>query len=124
MSSLFLSEIFLFLLDMRLRVVLVQTRYGSVRTFVTPIRNNTRNPSINEVFTLGISIKNIQSAIIIVSLLYGINEKAFSPIAEAKIGSTVSSQAGQRHWNDVLSSVREDVEAWHPLIGDINEKLI
>ena len=100
---------------MRIRVALVQTKYGSVRSFTSPVMENESNPVINENFTLGIAIKNIQSTVLIVMLMYGFHGKTFAPVAETKIGSLVSKEDARQHWNDMLSSTREDVQSWHTL---------
>ena len=106
-------------LDMRLRVTILQTKYGSVRSHLTSVMENCTDPEIQEAFTLGLSFAYIQTSIVIITLLYGYNMKSFAPIAEAKIGSFVDSESGRQHWNDMLSSVRNDIEMWHELDSEL-----
>ena len=100
---------------MVIRVTMLQTRHGSSRSSITAVMGNCTNPDIGEDFTFGIPIANVQTAVLLISLSYGVEGRSFAPIAEASIGELVSSEPGQQHWTDMLSSVRTAVEAWHKL---------
>jgi len=104
--------------DMKLRAAMLRTRYGSVRSFTTPVMQNCRNPYIDEEASFGISVPHIQTAEIVITLLYGADMMSFAPIAATKIGDLAPSESGKRHWNDMLKSVRTDVEMWHQLYSE------
>ena len=72
-----------------------------------------KSPQIDEGFSLRISVANIETTMLTVTLLYGIDMTSFAPIGEVKIGSLAPSESGQQHWNDMLLNVRQDVEMWH-----------
>ena len=96
-------------------MTILQTRHGNVRSFLTPVLERCDNPQIDEAFVLGISVSNVETAMLTVSLLCGIKTNSLEAVAETKIGNFSPFESGRQHWDDMLTTVRNDIEMWHQM---------